>query len=93
MKALAHMRDGLSAIQVLEEMYEIKVIPDEKHYAMAMFAAVTSNQCSLAESMIAMYIKHKGWLDWYDYNICIAIYPIYILYKYISQRVLYISFI
>ena len=54
LKALSHMRDGLSAVQVIGEMREKGVVPDKKHYAMAMFACVTSNQCGLAESIFAM---------------------------------------
>ena len=54
LKALSHMRDGLSAVQVIGEMREKGVVPDKKHYAMAMFACVTSNQCALAESIFAM---------------------------------------
>jgi pentatricopeptide repeat protein len=38
-------------------MREKGVIPDRKHYAMAMFACVTSNQCGLAESVFAMYVR------------------------------------
>eukprot|EP00596_Hydrurales_sp_CCMP1899_P000225 CAMPEP_0119036792 /NCGR_PEP_ID=MMETSP1177-20130426/4743_1 /TAXON_ID=2985 /ORGANISM="Ochromonas sp, Strain CCMP1899" /LENGTH=1022 /DNA_ID=CAMNT_0006997161 /DNA_START=227 /DNA_END=3295 /DNA_ORIENTATION=- len=57
LKALSHMRDGLSAVQVIGEMREKGVIPDRKHYAMAMFACVTSNQCGLAESVFAMYVR------------------------------------
>ena len=88
LKALAHMRDGLSAIQVLEEMYEVKVIPDKKHYAMAMFTAITSNQCSLAESIIAMYINHRGYIIYHQvvYStvlICISIYLILYSFGYI----------
>ena len=40
--------------QVIGEMREKGVIPDKKHYAMAMFACVTSNQCGLAESIFSM---------------------------------------
>ena len=57
LKALAHMRDGLSAVQVIREMLDTGVNPDKKHYSMAMFACVISNQCSLAESIIALYLR------------------------------------
>jgi pentatricopeptide repeat protein len=57
LKALSHMRDGLSAAQVIAEMRDQGVNPDKKHYAMAMFACVTGNQCSLAESIFAMYMR------------------------------------
>ena len=39
-------------------MREKGVVPDKKHYAMAMFACVTSNQCGLAESIFAMYVRY-----------------------------------
>eukprot|EP01035_Chromulina_nebulosa_P021843 gene21843-28270_t len=51
LKALAHMRDGLSA------MHEVNIKPDKRHYAMAMFACVVSNQCALAESLMALYLR------------------------------------
>jgi len=57
LKALAHMRDGVSAVQVIREMHEVGIKPDKKHYSMAMFACVTANQCSLAESIIALYLR------------------------------------
>lgn len=57
LKALAHMRDGLSAVQVVSEMHETGVRPDKRHYSMAMFACVVANQCELAESIIALYLR------------------------------------
>ena len=81
LKALAHMRDGLSAVQVpyihtrihtyrcssyisvcmyvkvISEMHEVNIKPDKRHYAMAMFACVVSNQCALAESLMALYLR------------------------------------
>ena len=57
LKALNHMRDGLSCVQVLGEMRERGITPSNKHYAMAMFACITSNQCVLAESVFNMYVK------------------------------------
>jgi len=44
LKALSHMRDGISAVQVIGEMREKGVTPDKRHYAMAMFACVTAGQ-------------------------------------------------
>ena len=38
-------------------MREKGVIPDKRHYAMAMFACVTSGQCSLAESVFSLYVR------------------------------------
>eukprot|EP01038_Epipyxis_sp_PR26KG_P004286 gene4286-6073_t len=60
LKALVCMRDGFSAVQVIREMYEINVLPDKRHYSMAMFACVISNQPSLAESILALYLKQVG---------------------------------
>lgn len=57
LKALSHMRDGLSCVQVIGEMREKGIVPSKKHYAMTMFACITSNQCMLAESIYAMYIR------------------------------------
>ena len=57
LKALSHMRDGLSAVQVIGEMRDKGVIPGNRHYAMAMFACVTANQCNLAESVFASYVR------------------------------------
>ena len=57
LKALSHMRDGISCVQVLGEMRDRGVTPTNKHYAMAMFACITSNQCILAESVFNMYVK------------------------------------
>ena len=38
-------------------MREKNILPDKRHYAMAMFACVTSNQCSLAESVFTLAIR------------------------------------
>jgi pentatricopeptide repeat protein len=57
LKALSHMRDGISCVQVLGEMRDRGIAPTNKHYAMAMFACITSNQCVLAESVFNMYVK------------------------------------
>lgn len=57
LKSLANMRDGLSAVQVIGEMREKGIAPDKNHYSMAMFACVTSNQCNLAESIFASYVR------------------------------------
>mmetsp|Transcript_31628 Transcript_31628/g.45553 ORF Transcript_31628/g.45553 Transcript_31628/m.45553 type:complete len:1038 (+) Transcript_31628:41-3154(+) len=57
LKALAHMRDGLSAVQVVSEMHETGMRPDKRHYSMAMFACVVADQCELAESIIALYLR------------------------------------
>merc|ERR1711871_1468120 len=56
-KALSHMRDGISCVQVLGEVRDRGITPTNKHYAMAMFACITSNQCVLAESVFNMYVK------------------------------------
>eukprot|EP01037_Dinobryon_pediforme_P026156 gene26156-28577_t len=63
LKALAHMRDGLSAVQVISEMHEVNIKPDKRHYAMAMFACVVANQCALAESLVALYLRQGLLLD------------------------------
>jgi pentatricopeptide repeat protein len=60
LKALSHMRDGLSAVQVIGEMRSKGIMPDERHYCMAMFACVAANQCSLAESVFASYARLGG---------------------------------
>lgn len=57
LKALSHMRDGISCVQVIGEMRERGITPTKKHYAMTMFACLTSNQCLLAESIFDMYVK------------------------------------
>ena len=59
LKALSHLRDGFSSSQVLREMYEVGVVPDRRHFAMAMFTAVMANQCSLAESFISLFLKQQ----------------------------------
>jgi len=63
LKALSHLRDGFSSSQVLREMYEVGVIPDRRHFAMAMFTAVMANQCTLAESFISLFLRQGGKLD------------------------------
>lgn len=60
LKALAHMRDGVSAVQVIREMFEVGIRPDKKHFATAMFACIIANQSSLAESLIDLYIRDGG---------------------------------
>ena len=55
LKALSHMRDGLSAAQVLTEMDEIGINPDKKHYSMAMFACIMSGHPALVESLFIRY--------------------------------------
>lgn len=57
LKALSHMRDGISCVQVIGEMRERGITPTKKHYAMTMFACLTSNQCLLAESVFDMFVK------------------------------------
>lgn len=57
LKALTSMRDGLSSAQVIREMYDEGVQPDERHFSMAMFACVIANQCSVAESLINLYMR------------------------------------
>lgn len=57
LKALSHMRDGISCVQVIGEMRERGITPTKKHYAMTMFACLTSNQCLLAESIFDMFVK------------------------------------
>ena len=57
LKALFHMRDGLSAVQVLSEMKEKNVIPDKRHYSMAMFICVTSRQFKVAEFIFSSYLR------------------------------------
>ena len=42
LKALTHMRDGLSAVQVVTEMRDLGITPDKRHFAMAMFACILS---------------------------------------------------
>ena len=56
LKALSHMKDGISCVQVISEMRERGITPTKKHYAMTMFACLTSNQCSLAESVFDMFV-------------------------------------
>ena len=53
------MRDGLATIHVLNEMKELNIPPDQRRYAMAMFACLTSRQCSLAEAIIQQYLQDK----------------------------------
>jgi len=60
LKALSHLRDGFSSGQVIREMYEVGVVPDRRHFAMAMFTAVMANQCTLAESFISLFLKQQG---------------------------------
>jgi ABC-type antimicrobial peptide transport system ATPase subunit len=43
--------------QVIHEMRDVGVMPDKRHYAMAMFACVTANQCALAESLVVLYSR------------------------------------
>jgi pentatricopeptide repeat protein len=57
LKALSHMKDGISCVQVLGEMRERGITPTKKHYAMTMFACLTCNQCLLAESVFNMSMK------------------------------------
>ena len=44
-------------VKVISEMHEVNIKPDKRHYAMAMFACVVSNQCALAESLMALYLR------------------------------------
>ena len=57
LKALFHMRDGLSAVQVLSEMKEKGVVPDKRHYSMAMFICVTSRQFKVAEFIFSSFLR------------------------------------
>lgn len=69
LKALTAMRDGISTMQVIREMYQNDCPPDKRHYAMAMFCCVVANQCSLAEKIIVTYIK-QGRLGPPDVALC-----------------------
>lgn len=61
LKSLALMRDGISAVQVITEMRDEKLVtPDKRHFAMAMFTCITGNQCYLAESLFTFYTKIAG---------------------------------
>ena len=57
LKALACMRDGLNAVQVITEMRELGVLPGLRHYAMAMFACIIAKQNVLAESLFSLAIR------------------------------------
>ena len=46
-----------NAVKVISEMHEVNIKPDKRHYAMAMFACVVANQCALAESLMALYLR------------------------------------
>ena len=59
LKALFHLRDGISSVQVLAEMREVGVIPDKRHNCMAMFTCVASDMCPLAESIFNSLLKTK----------------------------------
>ena len=59
LKALFHLRDGISSVQVLAEMREVGVIPDKRHNCMAMFTCVASDMCPLAESIFNSVLKSK----------------------------------
>lgn len=60
LKALSHMRDGLSAVQVLSEMKDRGILPDKRHYSMAMFTCVTAGQYPIAESIFSSYLRSSG---------------------------------
>lgn len=59
LKALFHLRDGISSVQVLTEMREVGVVPDKRHQSMAMFTCVASDMCPLAESIFHAALKSK----------------------------------
>ena len=63
LKALAAMRDGISAVQVITEMQEKTINPDSRHVSMAMFACVISGNNNLAESLLALYVRSGGTPD------------------------------
>lgn len=59
LKALVGLRDGYSAYQIIQEMRQRKdgnSAPDMRHYSMAIFAAVVSNRCAVAEELYKQYI-------------------------------------
>jgi pentatricopeptide repeat protein len=55
LKALGHMRDGISASQVIDEMEDTGISPDKRHFSMAMFAAIMSRQPHLVENLFKRY--------------------------------------
>lgn len=66
LKALLHLRDGISSMQVLAEMKERGVKPDNRHCSMAMFTCVASDMCQLAETIFTNYLKVKYSLEYKD---------------------------
>jgi len=69
LKALLHMRDGVSAVQVILEMEESGIIPDKRHISMAMFACVLSGVNNFAESLLASFLRKGGQPDTALYTI------------------------
>lgn len=69
LKALLHMRDGVSAVQVILEMEENNVTPDKRHISMAMFACVLSGVNNFAESLLSSFLRKGGQPDTVLYTI------------------------
>lgn len=57
LKALVRLNDGITAVQVLVDMRDRQIRPDKRHFAMAMFACLTSAQSSLAETLFQQWSK------------------------------------
>lgn len=62
-QALTGLRDGVSSVQVLTEMRDRGLEPDERHISMAMFTCVKSDMPELAESIFSIQFLVSGQLN------------------------------
>jgi pentatricopeptide repeat protein len=62
LKALVGLRDGYSAYQIIQEMRarRLEEMPDLRHYSMAIFAAVVSNRCGIADELYQQYLHSQS---------------------------------